>query len=365
MSDPHLLVAISGHGLGHLSQASAVINGLYARWPGLRLSRRSPLATEVLQHWIHPAFVHHAGEDDIGMRMASALDVDLAASEAAYAELHQHWEARVGELAAWLQARRVTLVLADIAYLPLAAAQQAGIANVALCSLNWADVMAHYLVGDEAQRWLAQAQQAYQRADRFLLPTPSMPMPWLHNTQAVAPIGRVGHAQRELLCKRLGVSAECHLVLVGMGGVGLSAPQHEWPLMIGTKPVHYLLPDAAVFDASVGAEQTFHAISSTEMEYHHLMASVDIMLTKPGYGTFVEAAATGLPVLYVTRQGWPDVESLTSWLQEVGRARSISREALDKGDFHHEMAELLKAGRYPAVAPNGAAQVADLLLGDL
>jgi hypothetical protein len=40
------------------------------------------------------------------------------------------------------------LVLSDVAYLPLAGAARAGIASVAMCSLNWAELFAYFFAGE-------------------------------------------------------------------------------------------------------------------------------------------------------------------------------------------------------------------------
>ncbi|TMU23205.1 hypothetical protein E0L35_14030 [Halomonas sp. ATBC28] len=367
MHGQHLLVTISGHGLGHLSQASAVINSLSSRYPRIKLSIRSSLATTVLQEWISPAFTHYCVEDDIGMRMTSALDVDLNASEAAYTALHDQWDLKVEALATWLRQQHVTHVLTDVAYLPLAAAQYAAIPSAVICSLNWAEVIERYFSSEQAKYWKDQARQAYQQAKVFIQPAPSMPMLWLDNRLPVAPIGRVGRCQREALIARLALPANCYIVLVGMGGMALSLSARHWANELHGRPVHYLLPDSQL--SAIKGEEVlasyFHAVSHTDLMYQDLMASVDLMITKPGYGTFVEAAATGLPLLFVARDDWPDSDSLVQWIEKVGLSAQISRDALADGKFSCEMEHLLNQERYPAISPSGADQAADYLVSFL
>lgn len=188
----HYLFSISSHGLGHLSQASAVVNELVKIQPQARISIRSSFDKSLLKQWLVPDFTYYQIEDDIGMRMNNALDADLEESYKAYAVFHNNWFERVQTLAIELQDQCITLVLSDIAYLPLAAAQRAGIPNIAICSLNWADVVECYMVGEQVDNWLDQIKQVYQAADFFITPTPSMSMPWLEKKISVSPIGRVG-----------------------------------------------------------------------------------------------------------------------------------------------------------------------------
>ena len=53
---------------------------------------------------------------------------------------------------------------------------------------------------------------------------------------------------------------------------------------------------------------------------------MDVVLSKPGYGTFVEAACCGLPVLYLQRPDWPEAECLEAWLHANTRAAVIPAE---------------------------------------
>ncbi|MGS2744297.1 hypothetical protein ACU6TU_12010 [Halomonas sp. LS-001] len=358
---PHILVAISGHGLGHLSQASAVINALTLLTPECHFTIRSPLATATLRQWIIADFVHHQVEDDIGMRMSNALDVDIGASEVAYAHLHNAWAERVSDLAFQMLEEDVTLVLCDIAYLPLAAAQSARIPNVALCSLNWADVMARYLDSERVNQWLVDIRKAYQQANLFILPTPSMAMPWLDNYLEVAPIGRVGRSHWHRVAAYLEAGENAYIVLVGMGGMALRLDPHNWPTAINGHAVHYIVPDSLLAEMATPSE-LFYPLSGLKLPYHHVMASVDLMLTKPGYGTFVEAAATGLPVIYVARDDWPDSQSLVGWLSSNGLVREITRDAIEEGAFIQEMEALLTQGRYSPISPDGAVQAADAII---
>jgi hypothetical protein len=89
-------------------------------------------------------FTHLQSTGDIGMIMTSPLAVDVEKSRAAYCAFHADWPRRVAEEARLLQALGADLVLSNVGYLPLAGAQQTEINNIALCSLNWADIYRHY-----------------------------------------------------------------------------------------------------------------------------------------------------------------------------------------------------------------------------
>jgi hypothetical protein len=106
------------------------------------------------------------------------LEVLVEETARAYLDFHEGWGRRVAEQARELAAVRPDGVLANVPYLILAAAERSGIPAVALCSLNWADIYAHYCGSrPEAQTLRQQMLEAYCSAVLFLKPEPAMPMP--------------------------------------------------------------------------------------------------------------------------------------------------------------------------------------------
>ena len=173
----HLLADISAHGLGHLAQTAPVLNILKRLAPGSHLTVRSALPRERLAARITGHFDHVPEARDFGFVMHNAVDIDLAASARRYRELHADWTRRIADEANWLRLQRVDAVLSNVAYLPLAAAAVAGIPAAGLCSLNWADLFAHYFGGEPwADEIHAQMLAAYNAGRGFLRVTPGLPM---------------------------------------------------------------------------------------------------------------------------------------------------------------------------------------------
>lgn len=344
---PHLVVSISGHGFGHVAQTAPILNRLHQYLPQLRITVRSSVPTAHLRSRIHAPFTHLQSAGDIGMVMSSALEVDIEKSRAAYRSFHADWDTRVAEEAATLKALQADMVFSNVGYLPLAGAQMAGIPNVALCSLNWADIYRHYC-GDDSIT--CQIHTAYVGADAFLRATPGMKMQDLSNLIPTAPIAAIGINRRIELNHHLKLSKQEKLVLVSMGGIASRLPVENWPRIDG---VRYLVqaswqarhPDAIVFD-------------SLPVSFCDLLASSDALLCKPGYGSFVEAAASGVPVLYVDRPDWPESPALIEWLLQNGACREVSRNALEPGEFAEILEETVSASRPEAYLPTGAEQVA-------
>ena len=99
----HLLVDISFHGFGHLSQTAPVVNALAAQRPDLQITVRCAASTELLNQRLHCKFTHIQLALDFGMKMANAVDVLLPESMQAYRAFHADWQEKVAREAEWMR----------------------------------------------------------------------------------------------------------------------------------------------------------------------------------------------------------------------------------------------------------------------
>jgi len=370
---PHLLVDISAHGYGHVAQTAPVVSELARRTPGLRVTVRSAAPLELLQRRFQCEFQHIPIALDFGLKMANAVDVQIAESAAAYRDYHADWDEKVLQAAEQMRALQPDLLLANIPYLSLAAAGAAGIRAAAISSLNWADIYRHYCSGEAGSAEIhAQMVAAYSSAEMFLKVQPAMPMPDLRNARSIHPIAQAGRSQREkidaamlplppgegrgggTLSKR---GAPEKLILVAMGGIAYRLPMEHWPRLPG---VRWLIPQ----DWNI-AREDMTAFESLGLPFGDVLASCDAVLTKPGYGTFVEAACAGVPVLYASRPDWPEEPYLVQWLRQNGVCREVERERLQSGDWAEVLRDLWAQPRPPVPVASGAAKAAEILAGML
>ncbi|HNA28579.1 MAG TPA: hypothetical protein PLL19_03115 [Thiobacillaceae bacterium] len=349
-----LLAAISHHGLGHLAQAAPVLNALGHLLPELELTIWSGLPASALSGRIQSPFRHRHEPADMGLIMEDALNVATSASHAALLAFHRDWPTRLTGETAWLRAEGFGAVFSDIAYLPLAAAAQAGVPGLGLCSLNWRDIYASYL-SDRAgmDGLLADLEAAYGAAITFLRPTPAMPMAWLTNAEAIPPIACLGRNRRDELRERAGIPRGHRVILVGFGGIAytLLPPRLEG--------VAWLIPGPAP-----GTRPDVFSLDGTGLSFLDGLASSDALMTKVGYGGFVEAAAHAIPVLYLDRPDWPETIHLARWLDLHGNTLAMSAADMKKDRLDELIARLLAQPRKPPVRADGA-DVAARRLADM
>lgn len=352
---PHLFVALSGHGFGHLAQVAPVLAALRRRLPALRLTVQSPLPSTVLQARIAGEMTHIAAAADLGLIMASALEVKAAESLAAYRAFHTDWEDRLARQTTLLEEHAPDLLFANIPYLPLAAAAGVGIPAVALCSLNWADILeAYWPENTEVEQWRTVMLEAYNSAAVFLRPVPAMPMPALHHTRAIGPIAALGRDRRAELNRRFGLPDAAVLGVITLGGIDTPLPMARWPVAPG---IYWIIPQAW----NVQRADCLYREQMADVAFIDLLRSSDLLLTKPGYGAFAEAVCNGRPVLYVERGDWPEEPYLVEWLHAYGNALLLPREALLDGALAAPVQKLLAQPRRPALPPAGVTTAAACL----
>jgi hypothetical protein len=266
-----------------------------------------------------------------------------------------------------MHALQPDLLFANVPYKSMAAAHVAGIPAVAMCCLNWADIYRHYAPHDaESQVIHAQMLAAYNSAKVFLKVQPTMPMPGLRNAVEIAPIAQLGVGASLLanagIASKLAPTiemrqSEIKWVLVAMGGIDYRLPMEQWPQIAG---VRWLIPQ--VWNIQ---RDDMIALESLGMSFSDILASVDAVLTKPGYGTFAEAAGSGVPVLYVSRGEWPEQPYLVQWLQQNGVCREVSNEQLRTGNLSVVLDQLWDQAKPESLRANGAVAAAEYLAGML
>lgn len=350
----HLVVAVSAHGFGHIGQTAPVVHALKWRRPNLKITVRSAAPNfKICERFGREVEQQNIGTD-VGIIQVNALEIQIEQTATTYQVFHNAWSDRIASEAQALTALHPDLVLANIPYLCVTAAVHAGIPAVALCSLNWADIYRYYYENrrPEADRIIDEMLSAYNAAERFLQPEPRMPMEGITNGLSIGPIAQLGRPQRERIAQAIGATQEDRLVMISLGGMDVRLPVEHWPDLSG---LHLIVPQSwRVKHPRISALETIG------MPFADVMASCDALVCKPGYGSFVEAACLGIPVLYLDRPDWPEVPYLVQWLEKHGRCLHLQSQHLEQGSIRQLLTALWSVPPKP-VTPSGVDEAADYL----
>jgi hypothetical protein len=349
----HLVVDLSGHGYGHAAMTIPILNALRRDWPGLRLTVRTTVPRAWLVERLTGNF-DYASHADFGMVMADAVHVVPNESAFAYWCRHSDWDDTLSHATTNLASLKPSLLLSNIPYLSLAAAHRAGIPAVALGSNNWADIYRRYckqFVG--AQKIQKVMVEAYASAQTFLQVTPSMAMPSICNGRRVGPVASLGQDRRSELRRQLGLEADQIIALLALGGVPIELPIAHWPRLGNLRLV--LASTLSVSHPDVAMA------SSLNFPFLDLVRSCDVVISKTAYALCMEAACSGIPMLLVSRQEWPEEAPLRKWLVRHGRFLTLTEEKLKSGEFLAEIQFVRSIPSPPIPAPSGVMEVATML----
>jgi hypothetical protein len=321
---PLIWCSISSHGFGHAAQVVPVLNALGHRIPDLRAVLRTTVPASFFEGRLDiPWEVSHAPQD-IGCVQQGPLKIDVTATWGEHQRFHENWEQKLREEAEAIRSRSPRLLLSSISHLAIEAATHTGIPAVGLCSLSWDQVLEPFVSPSNRESERVRQHEVLQRirnsygcADLMLRPAPGLPMPAFKAVRDIGPIAQSARSNPSALRQELGVPSDEIIVLVAFGGIAIdSLPLTELERM---EPYWFILGTV-----KKGSGSRVRLAASLPFSFSGFLASADIIVTKPGYSTVIEAVAHGRPVVYVRRYNFADEADLVRYLHAHGRAVELS-----------------------------------------
>ena len=355
---PIIWCAISGHGYGHAAQVVPVLNALGALVPGVTAILRTTVPASFFQDRLTIPWTLSPVQQDVGCIQDGPLRIDIDATWAAHRNFHETWDARLSTEVAAMQAASPALIIADTPYLAIEAGSRAQIPTVALANFTWDLVLKEYChASDLSQQQLIQSiRGSYTKADRALRITPAPKIDVFSNMVDISPIASPNSPERDRLASTLTLTTKEQTVLVGFGGIPLSSlPLEQMELLH-----HYRF----LIDGPVPRGYSrIHSIETLPLSFKTLLASVDVIMTKPGYGTIVEAVALQQPVVYVRRYNFADEQPLVDYLHRYGRGIELSIDDFLNARWEPALHQVM-ASHVPSLPPppTGAGEAAKAMV---
>jgi UDP:flavonoid glycosyltransferase YjiC (YdhE family) len=347
---------VSGHGFGHAVRQVAIIAALAARRPDLAVHVRTSAADWLFTRGLPPAVTVHSVITDTGAVQRGSLEVDVPGTIAAAAAFWEGIPARVAEESAFLRGCDARLVVSDIPALGIAAAAAAGVPAIGIANFTWDWIYEGY----EEVRTLAphlpgRLGEVYaMAAEGWRLPM-SAGFETFPHTRDLPLVARVARHASEDARARLGLPAGRPLVLLSLGGFG--AQGLDW-----RAAAHALdgVADlvATSYDA-VAPAPNVHCVDEAAMyaaglRYEDLVAAVDVVASKPGYGIISECAANGAALLYTSRGRFREYDVLVQEMPAYLDAAFLAQDAFVAGAWREAVEALLARPPRPRPASDGA-----------
>jgi len=352
----HLVFDVSGHGFGHLAQTAVVVREVRALLPEARITVRASHPAEVLRDFLPDGVAFDRPPHDATLAMHSPTEVDVAASIRRYQGLHRDWSRTVGEEAEKLARLAPDLLVSDVGYASLAAARQMGVPAYAMCSLDWYGVFQTYCgQGEGADRIAGEILEAYEGAEAFLQVVPHMPMGYFSRRKPFGPLARLGRNRRAELEDKVPELRGKRLVIFSLGGI----PGGPTPADLPRDSKLCWLCD----DIVAGRADGVIPMGSLGLSFIDAVASADAVVTKPGYGTIVEAVCNGTAVVSMERSDWPETEHMQAWARRHGRTVFVPHGGRWVDAALTAVFEVLEQPEASGPEPSGGREVAAFLAG--
>lgn len=355
---------VSAHGLGHFIRAGEVIKALPRETPLI-------LRTDVDERYIRQVFGDRAprverARFDCGAIGADSLSVDARATFEAAEAMQRANDEREGEEVAFLRSVDARVVVADAPPFALRVARRAGVPSMLIANFTWVEIYARLVdrarargeadVAESGERLVERLKRELSEGDLHLIPGLALPMEACRRRLEVPIVARRGRDRRELLCERLGLSADAPLHLVYLGLDGCAGV--DFAALDRLDGEQFFAFEAVPGDAA----GRVRVMPEGLLDHADATASADGVVGKLGYSLCAECAAHGKPIVYPPRPDFAEADALAAGMERFGLGVAVSAEdfrALRWGPALQRARELSAAAR--PIAADGAPVCAQII----
>ena len=345
----------------------AVINALGARLPDHNIVVRTSAPRRLFDQTVRVPIRFLEGETDTGVVQIDSVRLDEQATIDRAARFYRTLPARAAAEAAILHDHDARLVISDAPPLACTAAAAARIPSAVLSNFTWDWIYEGY------DRQLAAApdllpalRAAYaQAAEGWRLPLHGgfAPIRRIIDVPFVARHARTDRTARDVRSD-LSLPLDKPLALVSFGGYGVAGLRLDQLDCLDEIDVVLTAP-AAQLDSIKGpvlrvAEEDIYARG---LRYVDLVAAVDVVVTKPGYGIIADCVANQTAMLYTSRGRFVEYDVMVAEMPRFQRCEYIDLDSFLAGRWRDPLSRLLRQPPPPErPRTDGAEVVASMIV---
>lgn len=357
-----ILFYITGHGFGHATRNTAVMNALLARRPDLELYVRTEAPEWIFRNSVSVPVQYTQVRIDAGM-----IEKDLLAQDpAATLQRAQEVFADAGEIirteAEFVRQAEIRVIVSDIPPLASAIGKAAGVPVIGMGNFSW-----DYIYAPFADRYpgfapvIEKIRAFYSTTDLLLR------LPWCHEMEAfprreqIPLVARRPQGERDETRQQLyaaGVPSDSPLVLLG----------GRFPAL-GPEVLDRVLASGRVtllsFSDFGRAPHPGFVVLGPEWQPRFLdvLQASDAVVSKLGYGIASECVSCRTRVLYPPREQFAEHPFMEAGLSAWVPTQRIERAEFERGEWCEPLEALLaRPFNWPDVPVNGAEVAAERIL---
>lgn len=319
---------ISGHGFGHISRSSVVIDALLNSFPKLEIlvcSERIDFLKD------HERLTKRKFQPDVGIHQKDSLTMDLETTKSLLQQFSQKQDSLLRSETKFLQNFDPEVILTDASSFPILLGLETGIPSVFLGNFTWDFIYSAYSSLDPIfEQASNKLRVEYTFANKALIYPFSCPTPFDRKKQ-IGLVGRKPTLSKENARTYFGFSPDKKYFLLSFGAYGLDASQFVW---------EKLPKDCVVVTNKLPSFSNYNVLAIEDCYYPDLVTACDTVVTKPGYGILSETYFANTPIFYTERGDFPEYPVLVKEMGLHHHAKKIEFEELYSFKFTSMKADL-------------------------
>ena len=336
---PRIAYFVSSHGFGHAARTRTILEKLESH------AAVTLFATTPNWFWGNLAVDRVQFQADIGCIQQGTLNIDEAATLAAFRQFKTGFQLRFEQLSLLHQSNPFDLIVTDIAPEPLEFAVKLNVPSVLVANFTWVEIYQQMasLAGE-----IPDLLRQYKLATNTLIPAFQTGMDWATNPVAVDAVAKRGQDIRPFLNPE---NRYQRLVYIDAGRWGTEI---GWNNAVRFSDTLFIRIGPALSDLPPNVLQ----LEFGTVNHPDLVRSVDVVVAKPGYGIVTECLANGTHWCCIPRDGFAEDDVLIRYADELGNFSIADYSQL--GSLAFPCVALRDVA--PTLASDGASQIARLLL---
>jgi hypothetical protein len=329
---PSIAYYISAHGYGHGVRSCSIIQAIQRLYPRVSIHVVSALPASFLNSRIGALRIPIRSESlDIGMVQLDSIRVDVHASLAKVEQLYSRRKERIAQEADFLRENEIGLIVADIPAMPVEAAALLGIPRLAVGNFAWDWIYSAYL--SQEPRWqpiVDILREEYAQTDLLMRLPFCETMSAFPHIEDIPLVGSPGACRRKEVACITGCDPAKKWIL-------LSFTTLDWDDSALARVEQMV--DYEFFTVRPLAWQrcNIHALDREQIGFSSVVASVDAVISKPGFGILSDCILNQKPLIYADRSDFAEYAVLEASIRRYIKHVHIPAADLYRGDLRRSL----------------------------
>lgn len=309
---------ITAHGYGHGTRSCDVLRSLYAAAPKQSVVVTTDLPINFLKNRLSGCenITFRSGSFDVGLVQKDSIQSDLFQTLEKLETLYNQEENLIAQEQNFFRENDVGLVVADIPAIPLAAAQRSNLRNIAIGNFSWDWIYEEYAKTDfHWEFFVEKFRTVYEQTDLLLRLPFAPPMEQFPNRKDVPLLATPGTPRREKIAHISDTDISKPWALLSFTSLDLDFQALETIRTLSDQ-YEFFCVEPLRYEGSC-----IHSVCRETFPFADVLASCDVVISKPGFGLVSECIVNNKPLIYSDRSDFAEypylVEGIEKYLKNI------------------------------------------------